>query len=292
MRIVSYNIQFGLGRDGRIDIDRVVDVVADADIIALQEVDRFWQRSGMTDQVSLLAERLAHHWWVWGPATDALAQLHPGPTGALRRQFGNMVLSRHPIMTSRNHLLPRRAFPSVLTGQRAALETVVALPSGRLIRVTSTHLDHVSSVVRVLQAEELLCIHRQGPEEGGVELGPSDHPLWQEAVQGVAPPHDHVLLGDFNMTPDSPEYAVLAGERSPWRGRLSRHDAFVDAWLLAGHAEKDGATFRHERALDAGVRIDHVLVSSGLAPLVRRAWIDGEAVASDHQPIWAELAIE
>ncbi|EFG9941411.1 EEP domain-containing protein, partial [Escherichia coli] len=33
MKIVSYNIQYGVGLDGRYDIARIVDVVRDADVI-------------------------------------------------------------------------------------------------------------------------------------------------------------------------------------------------------------------------------------------------------------------
>jgi endonuclease/exonuclease/phosphatase family metal-dependent hydrolase len=40
MKIVTYNIQFGLGKDARFDLQRVADEVSDADIIALQEVER------------------------------------------------------------------------------------------------------------------------------------------------------------------------------------------------------------------------------------------------------------
>ncbi len=49
MRIVTYNIQFGLGKDGRFDLERVADEVDGADIIALQEVERYWQRCGNID---------------------------------------------------------------------------------------------------------------------------------------------------------------------------------------------------------------------------------------------------
>ena len=34
MKIVTYNIQYSLGKDGAHDIKRVVDAVCDADIIA------------------------------------------------------------------------------------------------------------------------------------------------------------------------------------------------------------------------------------------------------------------
>ena len=56
MRIVTYNIQFGLGKDGRFDLERVADEVDGADIIALQEVERHWQRSGNIDQVAQLGK--------------------------------------------------------------------------------------------------------------------------------------------------------------------------------------------------------------------------------------------
>ena len=50
MKLVSYNIQYGRGRDGVFDLQRIVDAIAGADVIALQEVERYWQRSGMVDQ--------------------------------------------------------------------------------------------------------------------------------------------------------------------------------------------------------------------------------------------------
>ena len=41
IKIVTYNIQFGQGRDGKVDLGRIIDSVKGADLIALQEVDRF-----------------------------------------------------------------------------------------------------------------------------------------------------------------------------------------------------------------------------------------------------------
>ena len=38
MQFVTYNIQYGLGEDGRYDLDRIAAAVEDADVIALQEV--------------------------------------------------------------------------------------------------------------------------------------------------------------------------------------------------------------------------------------------------------------
>ena len=57
MKFVSYNIQYGLGRDGKFDVGRAAETVRGADVIALQEVERFWKRSGMTDQPEELADQ-------------------------------------------------------------------------------------------------------------------------------------------------------------------------------------------------------------------------------------------
>ena len=289
LRIVTYNIQFSRGRDQRYDLARVADAVRDADIIALQEVERFWDRSGNTDQPMLLGELLPHHYWVYGPSIDVLKQFGPDPVGAARRQFGNMVLARFPILSSRNHLLPRTAFLPIRSIQRAAIETVVQLADGRLIRVTSTHLDHLSTSLRIEQCQTLVNMHRSSPLEGNVEHGPASAPLWQEALHPPVPPADHIVLGDFNMEPSSPEYDVMVGDLHPRHGRLNRLDGFADAWVLAGNDEEAGASFYLDATKRLGIRIDYGFVSAGLVPAVRRTWIDEDAVGSDHQPCWTEL---
>ena len=55
MKLVTYNIQYGLGRDNRFDLARIAREIEDADIIALQEVERHWQRSGRVDAPAVLA---------------------------------------------------------------------------------------------------------------------------------------------------------------------------------------------------------------------------------------------
>jgi len=55
MKLVSYNIRFGLGLDQKIDLGRIADTVNDADIITLQEVERYWKHSGMTDQPDIIS---------------------------------------------------------------------------------------------------------------------------------------------------------------------------------------------------------------------------------------------
>ncbi|TIX17052.1 MAG: EEP domain-containing protein, partial [Mesorhizobium sp.] len=40
MKLVTYNIQYGIGLDDRYDVSRIADAVRGADVIALQEVTR------------------------------------------------------------------------------------------------------------------------------------------------------------------------------------------------------------------------------------------------------------
>ena len=98
MRFVSYNIQYGKGRDGRFDLPRIADAVRDADVIALQEVERYWLRSGLVDQAAELAALLPEHHWVYGPGLDMDASVRDraGRLESRRRQFGNMLLARGP----------------------------------------------------------------------------------------------------------------------------------------------------------------------------------------------------
>src|SRR4051794_17725558 len=126
MRLVGYNTQFSRGRDGRIDIDRMVSPVQDADIIALQEIERHWQRSGETDQPAEIAARMPQHHWVYAPYSDVDAS-QVGAEGAVvnrRRQFSVMTLSRWPILSSRLHILPKFATGPVFNMVAGFLETV------------------------------------------------------------------------------------------------------------------------------------------------------------------------
>ena len=90
MKLVSYNIRFGLGLDQKIDLGRIADTVNDADIIALQEVERYWKHSGMTDQPEIISSHLQQYYWLYFPAFDVDASEAQSDGSILnrRRQFG------------------------------------------------------------------------------------------------------------------------------------------------------------------------------------------------------------
>jgi len=286
MKFASYNIQYGLGRDDQFDLARIASAVADADIIALQEVERFWQRSGMVDQPAEIAWHLPEFHWIYGAnldmdASSTDAKGHPDQR---RRQFGNMILSRLPIISSRNHLLPKFGATNQHVLQRGALETVIALPGIGPVRLYSTHLCHLSAGTRLPQVDALLAIHQRAPGEGGAWSGmhPNPNKGWTEGERPPMP-ENAILMGDFNFEPMDAEYAKVVGPWSRQHGRVIPINGFVDSWTATGHDEREGVTCDN-------IRIDYLFASSALAPHIRSAWIDSDAMGSDHQPYWCEMA--
>ena len=288
MRIVTYNIQYGRGRDGRFDLDRIAQEIAGADLIALQEVERFWARSGTADQPRLIARHFPGHHWAYGPGVDLhLPGEGPGEAGAgRRRQFGNMLLSRAPLLTVRHHLLPKLAsLGPPMSLQRSALEAVIEVRGGHL-RVYSVHLTHLSAATRLPQVETLLGIHAGSVREGPPVSGSGLPEEWTRDGMPPPVPRDAILLGDFNMQPDSVEYERLVGPMSPYGGRITNPEGFVDAWVEAGHAVDAGPT---ADVKGRPARLDYCFVSAGLKDRIRAVRVDSDAVGSDHQPVWMEI---
>lgn len=294
MKFVTFNIQYGLGSDGRFDLNRVAAAVAGADVIALQEVDRHWNRTGLVDQPALIADALPDYYWVYGPNLDMNASYRDekGRLVNRRKQFGNMLLSRQPFLSSRNFPLPKLGSVDHHSIQQGALEGVVETPNGP-VRLYSLHLSHLAAEARRAQIEVLLDIHRRAPAEGGAWCGrhPSAEAGWIEEAEPPMPRRT-VLMGDFNLPHDSPEYDLLVGPRSANLGRVNLRDGFADTWVLAGNAAADGVTCPAKPAGEpGGNRIDYCLVTADLAGHAMRAWIDTDCVASDHKPYWVDIDI-
>ncbi len=272
MIFVSYNIQWGTGKDERVDLPRIAGEIGDADVIALQEVDRHWTRSAMADQAAEFAALFPAHHWVYGPAMDLDSR-----SVNRRRQFGNMLLARAPILTSRNHLLPKKNLPEKLSTQRALLEAVIEAPAGPL-RVHSLHLGHSETGERLLQIARLREILAAAPAEGGAWTGRDYDPVWEEDGPQPPMPARAILLGDFNLKPDSEEHAALC----------AGPDGLVDSWRALGHDDASGWTCPLE---DGNWRIDYAFVTPSLKDRLRRMSVDQTAQGSDHQPIRIEIEL-
>ena len=173
MKLVTYNIRYGLGQDNRYDLARIAREIEGADVIALQEVERHWQRSGCVDSPVVLSAQLPEHHWVYGANLDMDASYRDteGRLVNRRRQFGTMILSRLPIVSSRNHMLPKYGTLAQHSIQQGALEAVIVTERAGPIRIYSIHLSHLSAATRLPQVEALLEIHTRAPSEGGAWCG-------------------------------------------------------------------------------------------------------------------------
>lgn len=284
MKLVTWNIQWGRGADGRVDLGRVVAqaraFAGDFDVLCVQEVSAGYADlvgCDGADQFAALAALLPGCAAVAGAAVDA-----PAPGGG-RRAFGNMILSRFPVGQVWRHLLPWPADPGVKSMQRVALEATVEAPSGPL-RIVTTHLEYYSPRQRLAQVERLRELHREAvaharaARPGGVAAGPFE-PLPRG---GPA-----ILAGDCNFRPGSAEHARLLDafddDTPAWR----------DAWRVAHgdgtpHAPTVGL---HDRAQwpEPPFTFDFVFVGADLAPRVRDVRVDASADGSDHQPVLLEL---
>jgi len=295
MLIVTYNIQFGCGRDGAVDLARIARTVAAADVIVLQEVERHW-RPAHGDQAEQLARLLPGFRWVHAPSVDldGTSVAVDGTVDNRRRQVGLMILSRAPILSTRRLTLDKFPVRGWIAEDSVLLEAI--LPAGKgALRVYNTHLSYLSQRQRQRQLAQITQFIQSAPLRGGVIVGDgvdadAFRADWVDLdAEDIPPmPASAILLGDFNMTPRSPEYESLVGALDPVYGRLVEADRFADVLTLAGLAENEGITFPGSRGKQPK-RIDHGFVTPDLAGRVKRAWIDDKADGSDHQPVWVEL---
>ncbi len=282
MKLITWNIQWGRGADGRVDLDRIVmhaKRLADFDILCLQEVcDNFPELPGCdgSNQFDALAARLPGFEAVAAVATDS-----PHPGGG-RRRFGNMIFSRLPVGPVRPHLLPWPPDAAVPSMQRVALEATVTTPLGP-VRVTTTHLEYYSLRQRKEQVEAIRCLHRESvahaaaARPGSAAEGPFEY------VPRGGPA---ILAGDFNFEPPSAERTRLM---APFDDGTP---AYCDAWHLSNpgvaHAPTVGV---HDKQQWPGPPFtwDFVFVSADIASRVVSLQVDQTSDASDHQPLLLEL---
>lgn len=285
MKCVSYNIQYGIGLDKRYDIARIIDAVRGADLIALQEVSRNNPSNQGRDMPEEIRALLPNYFSVYGPSfeIDMGSHVKDGKAHDLRFQFGNMILSKTPILASRNLLLPRRRSLAKMNFQRSALEVLIETPLGP-IRFYSTHLDHRSPDERLMQVRHLMervlaYAHEGGGLTGVAEMGFPEPPR----------PESAILLGDFNMLAGSPEYLEVTGIIDHEFGLPLVADKFVDAATHLGTEADTCVNADHPDDASRHKRIDYAFVTADLAQHLKSCHVDTDAVGSDHRPVWVEL---
>lgn len=282
MKLITWNIQWGRGVDGRVDLARIVGharALADFDVLCLQEVaDNFPSLGGNDDanQFAQLAALLPGYTAIEGIAVDVA-----GDDARRRRRFGNMILTRLTVHSIRRHALPWPADPGKESMPRVAIEATLGLPMGP-VRVTTTHLEYYSAVQRNAQVRRLRELHDEAsvramrPGITGSEHGPFNE----------TPQTTHALLtADFNFPPDNPAFDAL---QQPFE---SGAPAYRDAWqLLNGHKPHDPTFCVYDHCWnETPYCCDFVFVGEDLASRVRRIDVDLETKLSDHQPVLVEI---
>jgi endonuclease/exonuclease/phosphatase family metal-dependent hydrolase len=252
MRLATFNILHGRSLDdGVVDLDRLRAVVRmiDADVLAMQEVDCDQPRSDRADLTAVAAEAMGavSHRFVaalsgtpgatWIAATG---EEQPGTAG-----YGISLLARYPARNWQVVRLPRIPvrFPMYLPGPRRVMivreeprAVVVAqldTPVGPLT-VANTHLSFVPGWNRA----QLRRLRRD--------------------LAGL--PGPHVIMGDLNLTPPTPEH---------WTGMRSLGSV---------------ATFP---ASDPRRQLDHVLVDDD--SLMATAVAAPTVPLSDHRPLIVDV---
>jgi len=141
LNVVSYNIRHGAGMDRRLDLARTATVLKrlNADLVALQEVDKNCTRSEKIDQAAELGNLLTME-----HAFGAFMNFQGG-------EYGLAVLSRFPILKAIRHVLPRGAEP------RCALEVQAQHPGmAEPVSFVCVHMDWTRDTLRLPQVQTLL----------------------------------------------------------------------------------------------------------------------------------------
>lgn len=281
MRLLSWNIQWGRGADGRVDLARTIAAIRAAgelDLICLQEVARNFPGlpgGGVEDGVARLVAAFPAHEAVFGAGLDV-----PDDRGG-RAQFGNLLLSRLPVGQVFRHLLPCPPDPGVPAMQRVCVEAVVEGGGGPL-RVLTTHLEYYSQRQRSAQVEALRTLQAMVAEQA---LAP---PAVKEANPAFAPwprPAAAVVCGDFNCEPESAAYALM--QQPAAVGAPAWRDAW--RWLHADRPHAPTVGLHGAEWPDRRYCCDYFFVTEDLAPRLRAVEVLADTAASDHQPVVLEL---
>jgi endonuclease/exonuclease/phosphatase family metal-dependent hydrolase len=307
MQLISWNVQWCRGLDGRVDPARIAGEVrrlGEFDVICLQEIaDNFpdprLAGSAGEDQFAALAALLPTHALIAGRAVD-----HPGSdaaetgigsgavdaTGtassrtagsARRRRFGNAIFSRLPVGQVFRHSLPFPRDPEGSGMPRIAIEAVVTAPFGAL-RVVTTHLEYFSQRQRAAQVDALRAAYAEGYAYAGENVDDGDGSPFQHFARPAA----SLICGDFNMPATDPLYDRMLAPFDDGAPRLH------DAWNAVHPKDAQPATFCVHQPYAPGMKpyaCDFVFVNEVMRERVRDMRVDQATLASDHQPVLVTL---
>jgi endonuclease/exonuclease/phosphatase family metal-dependent hydrolase len=269
LRVMTYNIKHGQTNadctqpaatpgqlpppDCNLDLQASIEVIRKhgPDIVGLQEIDRFWARSAYQDEPAALSAALDMEHRCYAANLDHAPDNHADR----QHQYGTLILSRFPILTCSNTLLPRTG-----ENEQRGLNLAVIDVEGVPLRFYNTHL-HTTEADRLLQTPAISAAIDAIPSIGD---GPT------------------VIVGDFNARPTSTEL-------QPFFAR------FTDAWAKAGDrngGNPDGLTSPAVPEGPPRNRIDYVLVSRSVGVSAAHVPIDATTrLAADHYPVVVDVTL-
>jgi endonuclease/exonuclease/phosphatase family metal-dependent hydrolase len=171
IRVMTYNIHHGEGTDGKLDLERIADLIRrqKADVVALQEVDRGVERTGRRDLIAELATLTKMRY--------VFRKNIPYQGG----EYGNAILSRFPVLEEANH-----HYKMLRPGEQRGLLRALLNVSGRKLLLLNTHIDYrPEDFERLSNVEEI----------AGILPGYGNVPV--------------ILCGDFNDVPNSRTHAKV-----------------------------------------------------------------------------------
>ena len=257
-RVMTFNIQHGLNNAGKYDLKWAIETIAkvNPDLVGVQELTRNHPAYNCDDQPARIAEGVSSatgRQWTASYQQEWFTQVRDCPNsgrGDGVETEGLGFFAPRP--------LGAPTFTSLWNGRIGLLATLNEI---RSIPVVVTHLAHAAAGQgdRMRQLDALLP--------------------WTVARAGQGP---MILIGDFNHSPGTPEYAKI---------REHYRDAWEDA-VAAGTARgrMDGITHKSSR-------IDYVFyIPANAIELTSVEIIDTRALigveASDHHPLVATFTIK
>jgi endonuclease/exonuclease/phosphatase family metal-dependent hydrolase len=280
MRVVSWNIHWGCGKDGRIRIHAIIDVLRklNPDVICLQEV--------ASNHPELEGNAAANQFKQLTGAFGGYHAVSEAPSEIYKnnmpRLFGNLLLSKFRISQVHRHLLPWPPDPDSPAGMpRGMIEGVIDAPGGKL-RVLTTHLEYYSPLQRLAQIRQIRYLHWEACERARLfQPDPSLEAPFQLGFR----PGSAIYCGDFNLTPGMPDYQHMLAPDD------SNALPLVDAWR-AKHpniARAPTAGLHGFAWPDKADCYDYFFVTEDLMPRVTEVEVQSETAASDHQPIVLDI---
>lgn len=278
MKILTWNIQATKGCDDRYDLSRIVSQIKRyeaLDVICLQEVSKNIPDLNGDDQPALIAEQFSNYEMVWAPGFST-----PGARGR-RIEFGNLTLLKQGLLkNSHLHTLPS---PAVSTMQmpRTMVETIVDT-GNRNVSIFNTHLAFHSESERVAQVDALTGLRDQIIAKSKLPELPS--PVGPYKFENTC---DSVILcGDLNIDSQSDVFTHHIHDKH-----------WIDCWNVyqSGNLEKKrqptcGCYDDVQWPQGPHVR-DYFLATENIAELTARYEVDVKTDASDHQPVFLEIAL-